>query len=146
MCKGAVEGDVPEGKTGSAGSGETHAGQPKHGHGAGRNWQGEWPKTPGRLIGTGLIRLYQITLSPIVGRSCRHLPTCSEYGYEAIARHGLLPGSWLTFWRVLKCNPLGTSGIDPVPEKMRWALRRGTAGQKAAGQKSFEKTGHDRSA
>ncbi len=86
----------------------------------GRNWQGEWPKTPGRLLGVGLIRLYQLTLSPLIGHSCRHLPTCSEYGYEAIARHGLLPGTWLTFWRVLKCNPLGTSGIDRVPEKMRW--------------------------
>ena len=84
----------------------------------------DWPRTPGRLIGTGLIRLYQITLSPIVGRSCRHLPTCSEYGYEAIARHGLVSGSWLTFWRVVKCNPLGTSGIDPVPERMRWSIWR----------------------
>ncbi len=85
-----------------------------------RNWHGNWPKTPGRLLGVGFIRAYQLTLSPIIGRSCRHLPTCSEYGYEAIARHGLLRGGWLTFWRVLKCNPLGTSGIDPVPEKMRW--------------------------
>jgi len=86
----------------------------------GRNWTGHWPKTPGRLIGIGLIRFYQLTLSPFVGRSCRHLPTCSEYGYEAIARHGLLQGAWLTFWRVLKCNPFGKAGIDPVPEKMIW--------------------------
>lgn len=89
-----------------------------------RNWQGEWPKTPGRLLGIGSIRLYQLTLSPLIGRSCRHLPTCSEYGYEAIARHGVLAGSWLTLWRVLKCNPLGTSGIDPVPEKMKWFPRK----------------------
>jgi len=90
----------------------------------GRNWAGHWPKTPGRLLGIGIIRVYQMTLSPIIGRSCRHLPTCSEYGYEAIARHGLTRGGWLTFWRVLKCNPLGTSGIDPVPEKMRWFKKR----------------------
>lgn len=88
----------------------------------GRNWAGEWPKTPGRLVGIGLIKIYQLTLSPFIGRSCRHLPTCSEYGYEAIARHGLIPGGWLTFWRVLKCNPLGKAGIDPVPEKMRWKV------------------------
>jgi len=89
-----------------------------------RNWDGAWRKTPGRLIGTGMIRLYQLTLSPFFGRSCRHLPTCSEYGYEAIARHGLFPGFWLTFWRVLKCNPLGKAGYDPVPEKMRWVKGR----------------------
>lgn len=87
---------------------------------ANRNWQGRWPRTPGRLLGTGLIRAYQIVLSPFLGKSCRHLPTCSEYGYEAIARHGLFRGGWLTFWRVLKCNPLGTAGLDPVPETMRW--------------------------
>lgn len=83
-----------------------------------RNWQGKWPKTPGRLIGIGLIKAYQFLLSPIVGNSCRHQPTCSEYGYEAIARHGLIKGGWITFWRVLKCNPLGKAGFDPVPEKM----------------------------
>lgn len=80
-----------------------------------RNWQGPWRKTPGRLLGTGLIRLYQLTLSGFIGHSCRHLPTCSEYGYEAIARHGLLAGGWLTVKRVLKCGPGGTSGLDPVP-------------------------------
>jgi len=83
---------------------------------ASRNWQGAWPKTPGRLLGTGFIRLYQITLSGFIGNACRHQPTCSEYGYEAIARHGLAYGGWLTMWRVAKCNPLGTSGHDPVPE------------------------------
>ena len=84
----------------------------------GRNWHGVWPKTPGRLLGTGLIRLYQLTLSGFIGNNCRHMPTCSEYGYEAIARHGLLRGSWLTLKRVARCGPGGTSGIDNVPEKL----------------------------
>lgn len=79
-----------------------------------RNWQGEWRKTPGRLIGTGIIRFYQLTFSSMIGYGCRHLPTCSEYGYEAIARYGLLKGGWLTFKRVVKCGPWGTSGHDPV--------------------------------
>lgn len=83
-----------------------------------RNWQGEWRKTPGRVLGTGLIRLYQLTLSGFIGNSCRHMPTCSEYGYEAIARHGLLRGGWLTFRRVAKCGPGGTSGIDNVPKRL----------------------------
>ncbi|MEO0542580.1 MAG: membrane protein insertion efficiency factor YidD [Pseudomonadota bacterium] len=82
-----------------------------------RNWNGHWPKTPGRLLGTSLIRLYQLTLSGFVGNHCRHIPTCSEYGYEAIARHGLIKGSWLTAGRIFRCRPGGTSGIDNVPEK-----------------------------
>ncbi|WP_018687621.1 membrane protein insertion efficiency factor YidD [Ahrensia kielensis] len=82
-----------------------------------RNWQGKWRRTPGRLLGTGFIRLYQLTLSGFIGNTCRHMPTCSEYGYEAIARHGLFRGGWLTFKRVIRCGPGGTSGIDNVPIK-----------------------------
>jgi len=85
-----------------------------------RNWSGPWPKTPGRVVGTALIRLYQLTLSGFIGQACRHQPTCSEFGYEAVARHGLIPGGWLTAKRVARCNPWGTSGHDPVPEEMRW--------------------------
>lgn len=85
---------------------------------AGRNWSGPWRRTPGRLVGTGLIRLYQLTLSPLIGQSCRHLPTCSEYGFEAIARHGLWRGGWLTAWRVVRCGPFGSHGFDPVPERV----------------------------
>lgn len=80
-----------------------------------RNFDGPWPKTPGRVIGVGLVRLYQLTLSGFIGQSCRHLPTCSEYAYEAIARHGLVRGGWLAARRVARCGPLGTSGFDPVP-------------------------------
>lgn len=89
-----------------------------------RNFDGPWPKTPGRVLGTGLIRLYQLTLSGFVGQACRHQPTCSEYAYEAVARFGLIPGSYLAFWRVMRCTPWGTSGFDPVPEKMRWLGNR----------------------
>ena len=85
---------------------------------AGRNWPGPWRKTPGRVLGTSLVRLYQLTLSGFVGNSCRHMPTCSEYGYEAIARHGLWRGGFLTLFRVVRCGPGGTSGFDPVPERL----------------------------
>jgi len=81
-----------------------------------RNYQGPWRKTPGRLLGVGLVRFYQLTLSGFIGNSCRHLPTCSEYAYEAIARHGLLRGGWLSVKRVGRCGPFGTHGIDRVPE------------------------------
>ena len=81
-----------------------------------RNWQGDWTRTPGRVLGTALVRAYQLTLSSWIGNGCRHVPTCSEYAYEAIARHGLWRGGWLSVRRVAKCNPLGTSGHDPVPD------------------------------
>ena len=93
---------------------------------AGRNWPGPWRKTPGRVAGTSLVRLYQLTLSGFIGNSCRHLPTCSEYGYEAIARHGLWPGGWMALFRFMRCGPGGTHGIDNVPAVLaphyRWFL------------------------
>ena len=84
-----------------------------------RNYAGAWPKTPGRLLGTGLVRFYQLTLSGFVGNHCRHLPTCSEYAYEAIARHGLWAGGWIGLFRVARCGPGGTHGIDNVPEELQ---------------------------
>jgi putative membrane protein insertion efficiency factor len=90
---------------------------------AGRNWKGPFRKTPDRLLGLGLVRFYQLTLSGFIGNSCRHLPTCSEYGYEAIARHGLWPGGWMTLFRIGRCGPGGTSGFDPVPEKLERRFR-----------------------
>ncbi len=89
-----------------------------------RNWQGPFRKTPGRLIGMGFIRFYQLTLSGFIGNSCRHIPTCSEYGYEAFARHGFWSGFWLTLFRVGRCGPGGTSGLDPVPEALETGTRR----------------------
>ena len=62
-----------------------------------------------------LIRIYQVTLSPFIGRSCRYIPTCSNYGIEAIKKYGAIKGGWLTFKRILSCNPWGGSGYDPVP-------------------------------
>lgn len=61
------------------------------------------------------IRFYQVGLSPYIGAACRFQPTCSRYGYEAIARHGLLKGLGLTAWRLLRCNPFNRGGYDPVP-------------------------------
>ena len=62
-----------------------------------------------------LIRLYQVTLSPWFGKSCRYTPTCSNYGIEAVTKYGFLKGGWLTFKRILSCNPWGGSGYAPVP-------------------------------
>jgi putative membrane protein insertion efficiency factor len=64
------------------------------------------------------IRGYQLTLSGLIGRHCRHMPSCSEYTDEAILRHGLWPGGWMGVARICRCGPLGTSGIDLVPETL----------------------------
>ena len=68
-----------------------------------------------RNAGRAIIWIYRHTLSPLVGYNCRHLPTCSVYGDEAIARFGLWGGGWMTLARLLRCHPWGTSGIDNVP-------------------------------
>lgn len=69
------------------------------------------------MKGTALlaIRLYQSALSPYVRGQCRYVPSCSHYSYEAIERHGLLKGVWLTLRRLGRCHPLGGRGYDPVP-------------------------------
>lgn len=68
------------------------------------------------LVMIGMIRVYQLTLSSIMGRTCRHLPTCSQYTKEAIALHGAWAGFWLGLFRISRCHPWGTHGIDNVPE------------------------------
>ena len=61
------------------------------------------------------IRAYQHLAPGDVRGSCRHVPSCSEYAREAIARHGALRGGWLALRRLGRCHPLGTAGVDPVP-------------------------------
>ena len=62
-----------------------------------------------------LIRFYQRQISPSLPPSCRFTPTCSQYAYEAIARHGALKGGYLAIRRILKCHPFHPGGYDPVP-------------------------------
>jgi len=68
------------------------------------------------LIGT--ISFYQNFISGLIGPCCRFHPTCSEYAKEAIELHGLLRGSWLSLKRLLKCHPMGPSGLDKVPPRL----------------------------
>ena len=63
----------------------------------------------------GLVRLYQLLVSPLLPPRCRYLPTCSDYALEALATHGAARGSWLAARRLLRCHPWGGSGYDPVP-------------------------------
>jgi len=71
-----------------------------------------------RLAGRALVMAYRYTLSPLVGFHCRHLPTCSDYADQALARFGLWAGSWMTLARLCRCHPFGTSGLDFVPEHL----------------------------
>jgi putative membrane protein insertion efficiency factor len=63
----------------------------------------------------GLIKLYQLMISPWLGPSCRFTPTCSQYGLEAFKKYGVLKGFWLTVKRISRCHPWGGHGYDPVP-------------------------------
>lgn len=75
------------------------------------------PATLLRFPVLALIRLYQMTISKALPpNTCRFYPSCSHYGYQAIYKHGLLKGTLLTVWRVLRCNPFNPGGYDPVPE------------------------------
>jgi uncharacterized protein len=73
-----------------------------------------------------IVTTYRLTLSPLIGYNCRHLPSCSQYADEAIERHGLWAGGWMTLARLLRCHPFGTSGLDFVPSaappEARWYL------------------------
>lgn len=68
-----------------------------------------------RRILTGLIRGYQLVISPALPAACRFTPTCSQYALEAVQRHGVFKGSWLAARRLAKCHPFHEGGTDPVP-------------------------------
>jgi putative membrane protein insertion efficiency factor len=69
---------------------------------------------PRRLL-AGLVRGYQLTISPLLPPSCRFTPSCSHYALEAITRHGALRGTWLAARRLVRCHPFHPGGFDPVP-------------------------------
>tara|TARA_B110000238_G_scaffold168315_1_gene184730 strand:- start:354 stop:593 length:240 start_codon:yes stop_codon:yes gene_type:complete len=66
------------------------------------------------LVLLSLVKAYQLFISPLLPKTCRHLPTCSEYTVEAIKTLGPLKGSLKSILRIIKCNPLGSHGYDPV--------------------------------
>ena len=68
-----------------------------------------------KLVARGLIRLYQILLSPFIGNQCRFHPSCSTYALEAIETHGTLKGTCLAIKRLGRCHPFHSGGFDPVP-------------------------------
>ena len=71
-----------------------------------------------------LIKGYQLVLSPLLGPACRFYPSCSQYAYEAVSRHGVVKGLFLAAKRIARCHPFHAGGHDPVPEpfevKLKW--------------------------
>ncbi|WP_128773462.1 membrane protein insertion efficiency factor YidD [Actinomyces oricola] len=66
------------------------------------------------------VRFYQRFISPLLPRSCRYYPSCSQYAVQAIQVHGVLKGGVLALWRLLRCNPMTGGGVDHVPEPGQW--------------------------
>ncbi len=81
----------------------------------------------GRLL-AGVVRGYQLVVSPWLGPSCRYYPSCSSYAVDALQQHGAVRGGGLAFWRLLRCNPWSNGGVDHVPaqgEPMPWSRKSG---------------------
>ena len=70
-------------------------------------------RVPG-LLGIGLVWLYRLTLGGLFPTTCKYHPSCSESAIQALRRHGLVKGSALTAWRLLRCNPWSHGGFDPI--------------------------------
>ncbi len=68
-----------------------------------------------RWLLMGLVRLYQLTISPLLPPACRFTPSCSQYALEALRVHGALRGTWLAAHRLARCHPWNPGGYDPVP-------------------------------
>ena len=76
-----------------------------------------------RWICIGMLKLYKIFLSPVMGKNCLFYPTCSVYSMEAYRVHGFFRGSWLTAKRLVKCGPWSKGGFDPIPYKFGGSIK-----------------------
>ena len=88
-----------------------------------RLWDALWTRGVGRVLAYLLIapiRLYQLTISPMLGDVCRYYPSCSKYAVEALKVHGPFKGLSLTAYRLLRCTPFTKGGVDPVPDRGYW--------------------------
>ena len=78
---------------------------------------------PLKYVFIGLIRLYQILLSPVLGQGCIYTPSCSAYGLEAVREFGAGKGAWLTLKRILRCVPWKAGGFDPIPYNLKGDMK-----------------------
>ncbi|MDE0572127.1 membrane protein insertion efficiency factor YidD [Demequina sp. B12] len=77
-----------------------------------------------RYVFIGIIRFYQLVISPLTGPTCKYYPSCSSYGLQAVKEHGAFKGFILGVWRVLRCNPWSHGGVDDVPRRGEPLFRR----------------------
>ncbi len=85
-------------------------------------------RNPFKLLLLGMIRGYQIFISPALPRACKYHPSCSQYAIDALTEHGVLKGTVLAGWRILRCNPLSYGGYDPVEAQTLFrSHRKGTS-------------------
>lgn len=78
---------------------------------------------PLKLIVLGFIYFYKFCISPVLPKTCRFLPTCSNYAVQAIKEYGIFKGCLLAFKRILKCNPKSKCGVDPVPPNIKGDIK-----------------------
>lgn len=83
--------------------------------------------TTPRSLAVVPIRLYQRLISPLLGPRCRYHPTCSDYALQAIGRYGILRGSVLAAWRIIRCHPWSRGGFDRVEDQTLFRRRHGPA-------------------
>lgn len=83
-----------------------------------------------RRLGTGLVRLYRVTVGPLVAGRCKYHPSCSQYAIDAIEEQGLARGAVLAAWRLLRCNPWSHGGVDYARDQRLFPLLR--SGRRAA--------------
>ncbi|HOT23619.1 MAG TPA: membrane protein insertion efficiency factor YidD [Thermoleophilia bacterium] len=76
-----------------------------------------WVSMAMNKVLVALIRVYQFAISPMLGQRCKYYPSCSNYAIEAVRVHGVIRGSGLAAWRLLRCNPFSNGGVDPVPPR-----------------------------
>lgn len=95
----------------------------------------------------GLIKLYRKFVSPLFPPRCKYYPTCSRYAIDAIQKFGAFRGFLLAFWRLLRCNPWSMGGIDYVPDKFTFKVKKydysGSAENDASGLGEFSENSHD---
>lgn len=88
-----------------------------------RAWDLVWTRGIGRVLAYILIapiKIYQWTISPMLGDVCRYYPSCSKYAVGALKVHGPVKGLLLTAYRLVRCTPLSKGGVDPVPDRGEW--------------------------
>jgi putative membrane protein insertion efficiency factor len=102
------------------------------------------PRNPLTWLLLGVVRLYQLVISPWLPPSCKYYPSCSAYAVTALRRHGAAKGALLAAWRLLRCNPWSLGGVDHVPPRGMWPGRGGAPRAPTAGPEGRREHGKTR--